>query len=345
MIVHSELINTKILELNETELITNLSKCYFLYELKNELLGFIQLVIKEWDFIDANVSEEEFTRLLWYSCYVGKDHELVDKSSVSHKFLGLQKAEVQLYVAFHDIVNGKKELDKIKIESLKKKMALFNNYEKVILFDFIDDMLTEYEEELQAKAKTIPATKSVVGAEKGNGSKNLFLEEISKLSDSCKNKPVKNKEAFLAIYSSETSSSVHYHVPVNVQHYGDGLEYFISKKQLNKLKNDENGNWITINYKNYKNELQKRERIQLIEEPKLQKSQKAIPVIQTKPISANQLEEIDINSQSALRDLGYQITGLTRAKRWEILSQKAVPKLGLKKVVDIIAFLVRGRKK
>ena len=54
-------------------------------------------------------------------------------------------------------------------------------------------------------------------------------------------------------------------------------------------------------------------------------------------------DQLVLNENSDLKKLGYQITGLNRAKRWTIL-EKAVPSLGLKKVAYIIAHNVRLRK-
>lgn len=56
-----------------------------------------------------------------------------------------------------------------------------------------------------------------------------------------------------------------------------------------------------------------------------------------------EIEEKALNENSALKLMGYQITGLTRDRRWGIL-EKAVPKLGLKKVTMIIAYNVKLRK-
>lgn len=44
---------------------------------------------------------------------------------------------------------------------------------------------------------------------------------------------------------------------------------------------------------------------------------------------------IELNDESNLRKMGYQITGLSSHKRWEVL-EKAVPKLGLRNVVNTI---------
>lgn len=54
-------------------------------------------------------------------------------------------------------------------------------------------------------------------------------------------------------------------------------------------------------------------------------------------------QENNLNMESELKRLGYQITGLTRTKRWIILEQ-AVRKLGLKRVAYTIAHHVKLRK-
>ena len=46
-------------------------------------------------------------------------------------------------------------------------------------------------------------------------------------------------------------------------------------------------------------------------------------------------QRIELNDESNLRKMGYQITGLSSHKRWEVL-EKAVPKLGLRNVVNTI---------
>jgi uncharacterized coiled-coil protein SlyX len=59
--------------------------------------------------------------------------------------------------------------------------------------------------------------------------------------------------------------------------------------------------------------------------------------------SDSNLNEKTLNEKSELMLTGYRITGLTRSKRWLVL-QKAVPQLGLKKVVYTIAYNVKLRK-
>jgi hypothetical protein len=47
---------------------------------------------------------------------------------------------------------------------------------------------------------------------------------------------------------------------------------------------------------------------------------------------------------SDLRELGYQITGLSRSQRWQVLTDVAVPRLGLQRVAEEIASFVRLRR-
>lgn len=46
-----------------------------------------------------------------------------------------------------------------------------------------------------------------------------------------------------------------------------------------------------------------------------------------------------------LFNLGYRTTGMDRARRWEVLTRKALPKLGLREVAETIAGLCRARKR
>ncbi|MGG1601090.1 hypothetical protein, partial [Paenibacillus naphthalenovorans] len=63
------------------------------------------------------------------------------------------------------------------------------------------------------------------------------------------------------------------------------------------------------------------------------------------PSSATKVQSDQFNEKSDLYKLGYRITGLSRVERMNILTEKAIPQLGLKHVVDIIAAHVRNRKR
>lgn len=58
----------------------------------------------------------------------------------------------------------------------------------------------------------------------------------------------------------------------------------------------------------------------------------------------NSTYEANLNEESALKKLGYQITGTSRIERWDILVNKAIPKLGKQKVNKIINNNIRMRK-
>ncbi|QST00886.1 hypothetical protein IMZ31_04765 [Pontibacillus sp. ALD_SL1] len=54
-------------------------------------------------------------------------------------------------------------------------------------------------------------------------------------------------------------------------------------------------------------------------------------------------KEHSLNEKSALKEMGYQIIGLTPSSRWKIL-EKAVPELGLRRVVMTISYNIKLRK-
>lgn len=56
------------------------------------------------------------------------------------------------------------------------------------------------------------------------------------------------------------------------------------------------------------------------------------------------IEDSLFSEQSELNKMGYRISGITREERWEVL-RRAIPALGLKKVVNIISANVRLRKR
>ena len=51
--------------------------------------------------------------------------------------------------------------------------------------------------------------------------------------------------------------------------------------------------------------------------------------------------QLDLSERSDLHRLGYKITGLSRGKRWRVLTERAVPALGLQEVARTIAGHVR----
>lgn len=58
---------------------------------------------------------------------------------------------------------------------------------------------------------------------------------------------------------------------------------------------------------------------------------------------SDELEDV-LSAESPLKVLGYQITGMSRARRWEVLSERAVPELGLQRVAHMIAGFIRLRR-
>ncbi len=58
---------------------------------------------------------------------------------------------------------------------------------------------------------------------------------------------------------------------------------------------------------------------------------------------SDELEDV-LRERSRLNDLGYRITGTSRSRRWQVLSERAVPELGLKRVAQTIAGFIRLRR-
>lgn len=342
---NAEVIDSRVLESNETAGITELVHCYFVFDLQQNLYLVIEQIIDEWDFMDANVAEEEFLKLIWFALLVGKDNLLIDRSNESLNYMGTQRAELQLYQYYNDILNGEKVYNKTRLENLMDEVTLFTEYEKVIFLDFLNQKISEVPLDKEPDEIIISHEPQRLVKKQDD----IFIEEVSKLPNRIEgpNHPhlqFFEKEVSLAVYNSKTATNIIHYVKVKVYHLQDETEYFIVKNQLNLLKKQEQGNWITVVYKSNSNSFKSRERIQLVVQQPLSQKTSHIVTIPDNDNGSIKQEDIDLNSKSALRDLGYQITGVNRMKRWEILSEQAVPKLGLKRVVDTIAFLVRGRK-
>ena len=57
------------------------------------------------------------------------------------------------------------------------------------------------------------------------------------------------------------------------------------------------------------------------------------------------LDNADYRESTPLFELGYRVSGMTRRQRWEVLTRKALPQLGLKEVAETIANHCRTRKR
>ncbi|WP_280559806.1 hypothetical protein [Priestia megaterium] len=232
----AEFIISNSIDINNTQIINELLKTYFLYQLVEALDEILDYIIEEWEFIDTQLTLEQYSRILWYACYQGKDVEIVRKSNDSSNYLKDMAPEMKLYNLHNKLFNTQQVPNKEYFQ-LIDEINNFNNFEKVWIFEVLEEIL--------------------------------------------KSNAIESK----------------------------------SKKEEEVVRDSREFEWPSIELTN---------------------SEKFEECDQT----PNQLKE-----KSELRQLGYQITGVKRSKRWSILINEALPQLGLKKTAYTIAYLIRSRKK
>ncbi|MCL7748743.1 hypothetical protein [Halalkalibacter alkaliphilus] len=344
---NSRVLMDTIFLLNSPQVITDFIRCYFIYKLEECLHVIYEQLLVELPFLEADLKAEHVIHLLWISFSINRYNELLTVLNEAEIALPQTQPEIRIY---HTLQQVEKEIGKYKngkkqIEKLQKQITLFTKAEQDLHFDHLKEEIAKltikYKKDQAIKHKERQTEPKILKAE------DIKIMKISKLPNKQKSHPLfdpplRKRDVLLAVFNNQTTNQIDHYTKISADYSDQFSEYYINKAQINSLKQKEKGKWIEVIYKNKHNKQIKKERMHLLKEP-------AVPKTTTYPETHssqqnNQSNEVDLNTRSELRKLGYQITGVSRIKRWEILSQKAVPRLGLRKVVYTIAYLVRGRK-
>ncbi|MEW4328497.1 hypothetical protein Q0N12_17755 [Rossellomorea marisflavi] len=325
---HFDQIVTLVFDINNPDLILDLCTCYVVHDLKEELMELIDHVIRNWDYLDSKMSEEQFLRLIWFAATIYKNEQLMEDVVRCLPYLQSRRLEAIAYSQLSDVSSGKSSSVSIKqCIQMVEGFELFSELEKKQINAFIHTIPWKKE----GVENTLPPRQGKVVEE-------IRIQEISTLPAKVKLHPegylFHTVTIALAIYNNAEDLNADRYVNVQAKYVECDNEYFISKATLKKLRISQSNQWIILNHKNKKNQLVQRRWYQMKEQVQSQSYQ------ESKKIEGS----LELNAKSALRKLGYQITGVSREKRWEILSTKAIPTLGTRKVVELITFLIRGRK-
>lgn len=316
-----------IFNLNEPSIMTNFLRICFVYHLIDELREILTYMLKiEWGFLDSNISKDDFTFLLWYSYLFNLDQELLKKAVISRKWFQKSK-DLSLYYYLYDCLNQKVSPDKSTFLLQKEQLQASRLMIKVE----IEKIVGKVEKDLKALAPKInraPLYDNKLRVVKDN----LFDTVIEQLD-------LEEKLMLLPLYQSINDNFASKYIQAMVWISEVGRVAYLSEDHLREIK------------KQY-----------YPEKPKVEEYSFSIVKHMTTPAATKNLEDFNwpntdigdkthaeelddtkLNEHSALKLMGYQITGLTRDKRWSIL-KKAVPALGLKKVATIIAYNVKLRK-
>ncbi|MFJ5762800.1 hypothetical protein ACIQAA_27510 [Neobacillus sp. NPDC093182] len=322
------------LYINEPKTIIRFLKLLYEYQFKSELTEALAHIFKvEWGFLDSIVSKAEFCFFLWYSFLFDLDQELLDRTEEARKWLVEKNSVFQLYTFMYDCVNANKVTNKQKQQDL----ILGFNQNKIFDSKETQRILDKVHEKLDFLIITTPATTLPTYTNA------LQMVDSTKLNQLIKELQLQKRNVLVPLYTNGT-------VSMPSGGYASVTIYEGKKKKKKKKKAfiareivDE------INQRNYPERIKTEKYVEHVQpSPSIMIKQKETtfqwPSTVLKENPENHLQDKPaLNEYSELKKQGYQITGLTRAKRWEIL-QKAVPSLGLKKVAYTIAYNIRLRK-
>jgi hypothetical protein len=335
---NSDLMSGKVMDLNEPSIIDELARLYFTMDLNQSLNNLLHALLDQWAFFDANIEKREYIRILWYSFFLSKDSRLLEESKMAAAYLQENEPEIVLYQTYYDVINGNVpfEMGSLKIDENMKKLVLFEGYEKDKLFKSLEMRLRKYQLKNEGKKGNTQLAK--------NESTNRKIWYLTKLPTQSRILPdmqkiLQEEWIHLAIFKDRYLREDPRYVLVKVLSNKKEGKAYVTDAYIQEVRRKIGRHWIDIREYQGEDKIEKK-----IDKSEIEQNLFAWPSTDLSKTAGNESEEKgQFNETSELRKLGYQITGLTRAKRWSIL-ETAVKKLGLKKVAYTIAQNVKLRK-
>lgn len=309
---------------NEPFMIIQYLRMLLEFKCEEEVKGALQHLLNiEWSFIDASLKKEEFEFFLWYAYLFDLDQELIDKSNVSLQWFNKNSKELTFYLYFSNEKYIQEEKYKFKVSQFMSGKVL-KSHEKMLV-------LEKVEKEIREKVKTIKEIPIY---------KNPIII-ISSRDFYSYNKQYKLEKQYISLplYQKHNMHQIYFYIETDKifisQKDGTAFLYEEDYKKLLKENSPLVFKISQVNKKNInQNSIYQRE-----------ENSFAWPSTDVKPneIKRKNNEDKTMNETSELKKMGYQITGITRDQRWKSL-ESAVPKIGLKKVVQIISYNIKLRK-
>lgn len=331
---NEKIVHKRLLESRDLKLIIKLAESYFKGNYDSELAVFINRILDNWNPGFANMEYRYLVELLWYCFYTEKEDKLLKAAGegfILEKYKGTPDVDmVNLYL---NIKNGKIDMNsgRSEISTLKKKGSLFTKKEREKLYICLDKRLMGLTK--SNKSKDQP----VLSAENKTLRKIAFVTKLPgdqpKLASS--QSPLQKELVQLAVYKDPFLEEQKGYIFIEVFVDKNGKSYIL-EEDIKVLKKKIGSKWPDIRAYSEDSATAHKNPVNL-HSPSF-----AWPSTEIKGTS--HIEEKNLlNEESQLKKLGYQITGLTRNKRWQIL-EVAVKQLGLKKVAYTIAQNVKLRK-
>ncbi|UQD52223.1 hypothetical protein C0971_09470 [Bacillus methanolicus] len=311
-----------VLYLNNPEIINELLRLFLIYGMEDELREALQQIVEvEWEFLDSSINEKEFVFILWYAFLYNFDQQLIDKAKESLQWLKESCDELALYFCIHESVNLQRYPDG-------------NTYRQCIQKLKLTEILTELE-----KSKILQKVELMLKPLLARPVPPIIYEKVividpSYMDDFVHRYQFSRKKVTLPLYKQKNDNLISRFFETEAYVTPSGNKAYLTTEELDEILQANTPFVLKI---------KKHEGI-LPGDKLILNNTIAFPWPNTelKENQSNQ-ETKTLKELSDLKKLGYQITGLNRQKRWDIL-KKAVPQLGLKKVAYTIAYNVKLRK-
>jgi len=336
--------------MNSPKAITEMIRCYVAYDLIDECHLLFKQFINEWEFLKDTIMDVDLIRIVMNALLMGQDMKLLDQLSIEINQLGMDRPEIKSYFLYYDIINKSIEYKKgiTELKPMIKQFELLSHGETNRLINYMNDKFAEVKGAKKQQIKTkVHQPPSIVTEIKKVKLNTIGILPTKMNRHPKRNQPFNNVRVQLALFVNRHTRNVKAYKWIFALKVKGYNEFYLTKNQLKELSKTNHGDYINV--RNFDNQLnvkdERRIMLKYVIQPGSDETKFKWPSTDVnKNSSNNQAEHPELNSRSQLRKLGYQITGMKRKERWDVLESKAIPQLGLKSVAYTIAYLIRGRK-
>ena len=308
-----------LLQRNESHLIRTYFRLLLTFTMKQVLQESLKhMVTVEWSFLVSSMSKEDFEFYFWYSYLFDGEQRILDRAKEFYP-QGMQNVK-----GFRLFYQAAKSTD-VTEEAYREARNTFRsnknltNMEQELVLEKVDQRIKP---RLQSSVKAHEAPIYIITS-----------TEYDKLKQTL---GLQRKRMKLPLYQKDKLNQIYLYKEVSVWFSKVRGRAFLVNKEYREFSKQIAPLVIKTGEMRYT----------LPPEGKagIQSSSFVWPSTEVKKKKENpKNEEKTLNETSELKRLGYQITGVNRAKRWQAL-ELAVPKIGLKKVVGIISYNILLRK-
>ncbi len=315
---HTEIF-TALLDRNESNLIRDYFRLLLVFKQEKTLKEALEHIITvEWSFLLSTITEEDFEFYFWYS-YLFNSEQGILESVKDFYPQGMQnEKDFDLYYQATKLAGVTEESYRVSRNAFRSNKN-FTNLERNMVLKKVDSRIKQ---RLLSGVQAHEAPVYIITA-----------SEYGKLKQTL---GLQRKRVKLPLYQRGKPNQIYLYKEIDVWFSKDRGRAFLANKEYRAFSDQIAPLVIKTGEMRYT--------IPPEEQVRVQSDSFAWPTTEVKTTKENLLsEEKTLNETSELKKLGYQITGVTRAKRWHAL-ELAVPKLGLKKVVGIISYNILLRK-